>query len=113
MKVIANDYWSEQNQNIHAFWPRLSSTINSNNAQTSTWFMRDGSFMRLKTVEIGYNFPKPILRKLGMSGLRLYVSGNNLLTFSKFKLWDVEMGGNGLGYPIQKNFNIGLSINFN
>ena len=113
MKVIADNYWSEQNQNIFAFWPRLSNTINTNNAQTSTWFMRDGSFMRLKTIEIGYSFPKTMIRKLGMSGLRLYVSGNNLVTFSKFKLWDVEMGGNGLGYPIQRTINIGLSVNFN
>ena len=113
MKVIADSYWSEQNQNIHAFWPRLSNTINNNNAQTSTWFMNNGSFLRLKTVEIGYNFPKHFTEKLKSSGLRLYLSGSNLLTFSKFKLWDVEMGGNGLGYPIQKNINVGLSLTFN
>ncbi|HBK32136.1 MAG TPA: SusC/RagA family TonB-linked outer membrane protein [Porphyromonadaceae bacterium] len=113
MKVISDSYWSEQNQDIYAFWPRLSNTINNNNAQTNTWFMRNGSFLRLKTIEIGYNLPKNILNKIGASGLRIYVSGNNLLTFSKFNLWDVEMGGNGLGYPIQKVFNVGLNLNFN
>ncbi len=44
--------------------------------------------------------------------MRFYLSGTNLLTFSSFKLWDIEMGGNGLGYPIQRVFNIGANINF-
>ncbi len=108
LRVIANDHWSEDNQNLYAFWPRLSTTSvgNNNNSQTSTWFMRDGAFLRLKSVEIGYTFDV-----LG-SRTRVYISGTNLLTFSKFKLWDPEMGGNGLGYPIQRVFNIGFNLSF-
>ncbi|WP_300603936.1 TonB-dependent receptor [Niabella sp.] len=113
LKVIADDYWSEQNQNIYAFWPRLSNFDHPNNAQTSTWFMRNGGFLRLKTVEIGYTLPQKLTNKIRSSGIRIYFSGNNLLTFSKFKLWDVEMGGNGLGYPIQKVYNLGVHFNFN
>jgi TonB-linked SusC/RagA family outer membrane protein len=113
LKVYADSYWSEDRRDVHALWPRLSPKVNSNNTQTSTWFMRDGSFLRLKQVEIGYTIPKKFQEKLHTSNFRIYISANNLLSFSKFKLWDVEMGGNGLGYPIQKVFNLGLNLNFN
>jgi TonB-linked SusC/RagA family outer membrane protein len=109
LKAYADDHWSEDNQNLYALWPRLSTSSagNNNNSQRSTWMMRDGAFIRLKSVEIGYNIPKFLGSKA-----RVYLTGNNLLTFSKFKLWDPEMGGNGLGYPIQRVFNIGLTVTF-
>lgn len=114
LKAYADDYWSEDNQNIYALWPRLSTSNvgHGNNSQTSTWFMRDGSFLRLKQVEVGYTFPKELLKSLSVENFRLYLSGTNLYTWSKFNLWDVEMGGNGLDYPIQKVFNVGLQLNF-
>ena len=112
LKVYADDHWSESNQNIYALWPRLSNTMISNNNQTSTWFMRDGSFIRLKQVEVGYTFPEKMMHKIHMNSLRLYINGTNLLTFSKFKLWDPEMAGKGLGYPIQRSFNLGLQLSF-
>lgn len=74
--------------------------------------MRNGSFIRLKQVELGYSFPKEMMKKLWIKNLRLYLTGTNLLTFSKFKLWDPEMAGDGLGYPIQRTYNVGLQINF-
>ena len=113
LKVYADSYWSERNQDIYAIWPRLSATVNSNNVATSTWFMRDGSFLRLKQVELGYTLPESLTNKLHMSGLRFYLSGTNLFLISKFKMWDVEMAGKGLGYPIQRVFNIGLNLTFN
>lgn len=113
LKAYADSYWSEDNRNVYALWPRLSSYAINNNTQTSTWFMRDGSFLRLKQIEIGYTLPRSIQDKLRTSTCRFYVSGTNLLTFSKFKLWDVEMGGNGLGYPNQRTLNIGVNISFN
>ncbi|WP_286832326.1 MULTISPECIES: SusC/RagA family TonB-linked outer membrane protein [unclassified Proteiniphilum] len=112
LKAYADDYWSESNQNIYALWPRLSSYVIENNNQTSTWFMQDGSFLRLKSVEIGYTISKKIQRKLLIDNFRIYVDGSNLLTLSKFKLWDPEMAGNGLGYPIQRVINFGLQIGF-
>ena len=112
LKVYADDHWSENNRNIYAMWPRLSETLISNNLQYSSWFMRDGSFIRLKSVELGYTLPAKIISRAKMTNLRLYFSGTNLLTFSKFDLWDPEMGGNGLGYPIQKVFNFGLQLSF-
>ena len=112
MQAIADDHWTEENQDPYAFWPRLSTQIEENNSQKSTWWMRNGAFLRLKSAEIGYSLPKEVCRKLYLSNLRVYLSGTNLLTFSKFKLWDVEMGGNGLGYPIQRVYNVGVQLDF-
>lgn len=114
LKAYADNHWSEENRDLYALWPRLSTTEHGtdNNSQQSTWFMRDGSFLRLKQVEIGYNLPRQAAEKLFMSNLRIYLSGTNLLTWSKFKLWDVEMAGNGLGYPVQRVYNIGVLANF-
>ncbi|MDR0395231.1 MAG: TonB-dependent receptor [Tannerella sp.] len=113
LKVYADSHWSEDNQNMYALWPRLSATVNANNSQPSTWFMRDGSFLRLKQLEIGYTIPGNWQKQLHLNQLRIYFSGTNLLLFSKFKLWDVEMAGNGLGYPIQRVFNVGINLTFN
>ncbi|MRG47821.1 SusC/RagA family TonB-linked outer membrane protein [Chitinophaga sp. SYP-B3965] len=113
LKAYADDHWSEDNRNIYALWPRLSMTQMNNNIQRSTWFMRNSSFLRLKQMELGYNVPKSFQRKLHTSVLRLYLNATNLFVLSSFKLWDVEQGGNGLGYPLQRVINIGLNITFN
>lgn len=110
LQAWADSYWSEDNRDVYAKWPRLSATRNNNNTQTSTWFMQDGSFLRLKSVEIGYTLPDSILNRWKMSNVRIYMSGTNLLTFSKFKLWDPEMAGNGLAYPTQMTINAGLQV---
>lgn len=112
LQAWADSYWSEENRDIYALWPRLSETVQSNNTQRSTWYMRDGSFLRLKSAELGYTLPASLSNKLNIASFRIYVSGINLLTFSKFDMWDVEMGGNGLGYPVQKVYNIGLNLSF-
>lgn len=112
LNVIANDYWSEDNRNLYAFWPRLSSVQNENNNQPSTWWMRNGSFLRLKTVEIGYNIKEENLEKLRLGGMRIYANGSNLFLISRFKLWDPEQGSNGLGYPLQQVFNVGVNVQF-
>ncbi len=112
LKIIADSYWSENNRNMYSFWPRLSNQAIENNNQTSTWFMQDATFLRLKSVELGYTIPQPLTKKIKVQNLRLYVSGTNLLSWSRFKLWDPEMAGNGLGYPIQRVINVGLNIGF-
>ena len=112
LQVIADNHWSDENPDPNAFWPRMSVNAVSNNEKTSTWWLRDGSFLRLKSVEIGYSLPDKFLSKLDIESARFYVSGTNLLVFSKFKLWDPEMGGRGLGYPPQRIVNIGLNFNF-
>jgi TonB-linked SusC/RagA family outer membrane protein len=118
LKAYADDHWSEDNRNVHALWPRLSPTRVENNMQGSTWVLRNGAFLRLKSVELGYTVPSKITSRAKMTNLRIYCSGTNLLTFSKFKLWDPELGGNrdangnGMGYPIQKVYNIGVQLSF-
>ncbi|MGK6352578.1 TonB-dependent receptor [Parapedobacter sp. DT-150] len=112
LKVYADSYWSEENRGLYAVWPRLSSLYNGNSNQRSTWFMRDGAFLRLKSVELGYTFPKVLIERIGVQNLRLYGSATNLFTITGFKYWDVEMAGDGLGYPIQRVMNIGLQLDF-
>jgi len=122
-QFIADDYWSELSANPYSYWPRLSTTRLSNNTQTSTQFMEDGAFLRLKSAEIGYSLPRQLSNKLRLERCRFYVSGTNLLLFSQFKLWDVElrsgntgsgqeMYGSGLRYPLQRVFNLGINISF-
>lgn len=112
LQVIADSYWSENNRNPYAFWPRLSNQFIENNNQKSTWFMQDATFLRLKSVEVGYTVPQVLTKKVKVQNLRVYVSGTNLLCWSKFKLWDPEMAGNGLGYPIQRVINVGINLGF-
>ena len=101
---VAADYWSESNPNPNAEFPRLKLSNNNNNEAASSHWLRDASFLKLKNAEIGYTYKK----------MRLYVSGNNLVTFSPFKYWDPEMGGgNGLKYPTQRVFNIGFQMTIN
>lgn len=103
LRWIADDYWSKDNQNPDAKYPRLTKSNNNNNMQTSTYWLRNAAFLKLRTAEIGYSF------KIA----RIYVSGNNLCTFSPFKLWDPEMGGGkGMSYPLQRTFNIGVQVTF-
>lgn len=111
-KFIADDYWSELSPNPQAGWPRLSNYRISNNTQRSTMFMRNGSFLRFKSLEFGYSFPKTMTDRLKLEQLRLYASGTNLFVLSDFDLWDIEMGGNGLGYPLQRVINLGINFSF-
>jgi len=112
LQAYADDHWSEQNRNLYAKWPRLSAQPLANNTQISTWFMRNGAFLRLKTMELGYTLPTTFTKRYKIDKTRIYASGINLLLLSKFKDWDVEMGGNGLGYPLQKVINVGAQLSF-
>jgi TonB-linked SusC/RagA family outer membrane protein len=109
-KIIALNSWTETNPDVHAFWPRLSTDQVNNNIQDSSWWLREGTFIRLKSIELGYNVP--VAQKIGISTCRVYFSCENLLHFSTFKLWDPEMGDNGLAYPINRRFNFGLNLAF-
>jgi TonB-linked SusC/RagA family outer membrane protein len=108
--IVARESWTESHPDVHAFWPRLSPEDVPNNTVQSTWWLRDGSFIRLKTIEAGCNLPGA--HKIYLSSARLYLSVENVFYLSKFKLWDPEVGGNGLGYPLNRRFNIGLQLNF-
>ena len=108
LQAYSDDHWTETNRNPYAFYPRLSDQIEPNNTQLSTWWLKDAAFLRLKQIEVGFN-----LKDLeGIESMRIYASGTNLATWTKFKLWDPEVGGNGFGYPLQRVFNLGILFNF-
>lgn len=110
--VVESNRWIlDKNEDVNAEYPRLSYGGNSNNYRNSTYWLRDGSYLRLKTLEVGYTVPKNIVNKVYLNNVRLHLIGQNLLTFSKFKLWDPEMGSsNGQKYPLGKTITLGLSI---
>lgn len=100
------------NEDPNADYPRLTYGANSNNYRKSTFWIKDGSYMRLKTLDIGYSFPKSLVNRARLSNARIFFVGTNLLTFSKFKLWDPELGNpNGKVYPLSKTLSVGLSVN--
>lgn len=104
MQWIADDHYSEINPNPNAAYPLLDYGWNLNNTLTSTFWVKDGKFLRLKNVELGY---KPV------DFMRIYFIGTNLFILSPFKYWDAELGGgNGLSYPLQMTFQLGLQFNF-
>ncbi|MGL4805333.1 MAG: SusC/RagA family TonB-linked outer membrane protein [Bacteroidales bacterium] len=116
---VYDHVWKTTNtpeQNANALYPRLSlggAAGSSNNYQASTATLRDGSFLRLKNVEIGYTLPKSVLKATFLSNFRVYMAGNNLATFSKVKLWDPEKGnGDGSGYPPSRIVSLGITANF-
>ncbi|MCY4562584.1 MAG: TonB-dependent receptor [Flavobacteriaceae bacterium] len=113
LKAYSESYWSEDNRDLYAVLPRLGRGATQNNQQLSNWWLRDGSFLRLKQMELGYTVePKNQKSFVGLKSLRIYLTGTNLVHWSTFKLWDPEVGGNGFGYPLQRTFNIGLLTNF-
>lgn len=100
-------------ENPNAKYPRLEyGNLNGNNRQQSTFWLQDGSYVRLKTLEMGYNVPKNFANKFKFNKIRVFFIGTNLLTFSKFKLWDPEAASHdGGGYPLSKSLSFGLSVN--
>jgi hypothetical protein len=100
------------NEDPNAEYPRLSYGGNANNYRASTYWLRNGSYLRLKTLEIGYTLPRALTARLHISKLRLHAIGQNLFTFSHFKLWDPEMGSSdGMKYPLGKTVTFGLVLN--
>lgn len=113
LNFIKESLWSETNRDLYAHWPRLSpeggaeAIGNGNNFVNSNYWMRSASYIRLKSVEMGFK-----LKEFHGIEPRIYASGTNLFTLSEFNLWDPEMRGNGLAYPLQKVFNFGIQVNF-
>ena len=108
-----NDRWTVDNPSQDVFYPRLDYGTNANNNQASTWWLKDMSFLRLKNVELGYSLPKTILDKIKITGIRVYLRGTNLLTFSSFKLWDPELKSTtGAAYPAMKSVSFGIEFKF-
>ena len=111
------DRWTEENPDQNAFYPRLSygseTTSNINNFQKSTWWVRNMNFLRLKTLQLSYNLPKPWVNKVHLKNAAVYVMGTNLFTLSRFKLWDPELNtDNGASYPNTTSYSVGINFTF-
>jgi TonB-linked SusC/RagA family outer membrane protein len=112
-KKLAWDMWTTENPSQDVFFPRLRNGTNGHNFQPSTWWQKDMSFLRVKDIVLGFSFPKNILERVHIENARIYLIGNNLLTFSQFKLWDVELGtNNGMRYPVMRTGSLGLEFKF-
>lgn len=109
----ALDRWTIDNPRQDAYYPRLSvAGLTDNNYLNSTHWLKDGSYVRLKQASLGYTLSSDKLKKAGVPLLYFYASGQNLLTFSKFKIWDPELGSNGAKYPITRMITFGIRAQF-
>ena len=110
---VAERRWTPSNPDVNAPYPRLSLENVTNNQMASTFWQKDMSFLRLKNAEFGYTLPKKLVQKIGLATTRIYLQGGNLLTFSRFKLWDPEVAtANGSAYPNIKSYSVGINLNF-
>lgn len=109
-KEISGDPATE---NPNAKYPRLSYGGSGNNYRTSTYWLRDGAYLRLKNVELGYTLPSKLMSSIHVNKARVYVMGYNLAVWDSLKIWDPELGsGDGMRYPISKTITLGLNVNF-
>lgn len=111
---LVSDSWRPDNTD--ARYPRLAASTNPNNAWASSWWVIDGSYLRVKNVQLSYSLPKKILnfgKNGGIDRVRIYAAGTNLLTFSSYKYLDPENPGINNGYyPQQRTFSLGLNLTF-
>ena len=128
LTAIYKDHWTPDNMKNNPLWPRLSTnnigeitpqedwygifgTANKE-IRKSTYFMREGKFLRCQSLELAYNLPKKWSTKIALSNLKVFVRANNPFIISDFKIWDVELGSDGFNYPIQKTYSVGLNVSF-
>ncbi len=127
LKAIAEDHWTPENMEPRPFWPRLSvngidthnreeyydnSDYGEGNTYYSTYFMRECRFLRCTGLELAYNLPDTWKRALKMQNVKFFFRANNPFIISNFDLWDVELGGSGFNYPIQRTYAVGLNFSF-
>ncbi len=103
---------TKETENPNAPYPRLSYGYNLNNQQSSSFWLRNGRFLRLKNLDIGYTLPKPMVNTIHLESVRIYISGQNLITWSPFKLWDPELDSRQRGqiYPITRSLTAGIQF---
>jgi len=111
-KLVTNNYWTPENPNARFPLPRKNDQRNVN---TSDRLIIDGSYVRIKNLQLLYNIPSLGLKTLGLSAAKIYVSATNLLTFSKLNEWNLDPeaeSGRGIYYPQTSIYTVGLSLNF-
>ncbi|RFS19647.1 SusC/RagA family TonB-linked outer membrane protein [Chitinophaga silvatica] len=105
--------WTPENPSQNVHYPRITITNGSdNNYVNSDWWLRDGSFLRLRQATLSYSIITAAMKRKGISSLQVYTGATNMLTFSRFKLWDPELGNNAAKYPFTKTVTLGLRAQF-
>ena len=104
------DAWSPTNMDSNI--PSISTMDNNNEKRVSSYFVENGSYAKLRTIQLGYNFPQNLTKKLFMERLRMYVSAQNLLTIKSKKFTGVDPENANFGYPIPLNITFGLNVSF-
>ena len=108
-----NNTWRSEEDTFTAKFPRISSNAAANNYRVSDLYLCDASYLRLKSIEVGYNFSFPFMRAIKMDQCRLYASAYNLLTFTKFKWGDPESRQSDRpNYPLTRVINVGIKVGF-
>jgi TonB-linked SusC/RagA family outer membrane protein len=116
LQYMVDERWTPETASSANF-PSMSFNLNNtngSNVRASDWTLKDASYIRLKTLEVGYTFDQAALRRLGMSSLRIYANGYNLLTFDKIKHFDPEIKTSDLVpfYPLMQIYNMGINVTF-
>ena len=104
------DAWSRTNMDSNI--PAISTMDNNNEKRVSSYFVENGSYAKLRTIQLGYNFPKSITEKLFMERLRMYLSAQNLITIKGSKFSGVDPENANFGYPIPVNITFGINVSF-
>ena len=104
------DAWSATNPDSNV--PALSLSDNNNEKRVSSYWVENGSYLKLRTIQFGYNFPQTIASKLAMQRLRMYVSAQNLFTIKSSSFTGVDPENPNYGYPIPLNITFGLNVTF-
>lgn len=104
------DAWSVNNPDSNI--PALSLSDNNNEKRVSSYWVENGSYLKLRTIQLGYNFPQSIASKLAMQRLRMYVSAQNLFTIKSSSFTGVDPENPNYGYPIPLNITFGLNVTF-
>lgn len=123
LQKIADDHWREGGAKERPFWPRMStSSIIEHNphenyysgaeVRKSTYFMKEGEFLRCRLIELGYNLPKQLSQRMGLRNVKVYARVNNPFVISSFNVWDIELGSSGFNYPIQRTYSAGINVTF-
>jgi TonB-linked SusC/RagA family outer membrane protein len=111
MQMVYDQRWIPGADNTNAKFPAVRA-LSQNNSQSSTVFFRNGEYLRLRNAELGYTLPASVARKISMSSVRIFAQGTNLATWDRIKAIDPESDFGTGTYPVSRNFNFGLEVNF-
>lgn len=112
MREVYDNRWIPGADNTNAKYPTVIDINNTNNYVTSTLYMKNGNYLRLKSAEIGYTFTKTLTKRVGISSVRAFVNGTNLAVWDHIKIANPEIDNGESLYPLQSSINAGVQVNF-